>query len=217
MSKQGIDISEHQRIVDFAKVKKAGIKWVIIREGYRKRIDAYLCENVKEAQKAGLPVLGVYHFIYTDGASITENAESTVANIRKAGLDPTSIWIFADLEEDTWTKNGMAVTRARCSDFLYMYLTKLRSLGCKNTGIYTNNDYYMHYIDWTLLSDWKDKVWLADYSGGPDQPCIIQQTGDDGKVDGIESMEPLIRMSSWTKAFITVFIRICQTGRRCIR
>ena len=40
MSIKGIDVSEHQQIIDWAKVKNAGIKFAVLREGYRKKIDA---------------------------------------------------------------------------------------------------------------------------------------------------------------------------------
>ena len=182
---QGIDISEHQGNIDFQKVKAAGIQFVIPREGLRKRIDDYFLEYVRKAKEAGIAILGVYHFIYTDGATIAENAQSTIANIERAGLDPTDIWIFVDLEYDTWEKNGEKCTKALCTKYIKGYLDELIRAGCKKLGIYTNNSYYRDFIDWGQLAGYKSKVWLADYSDGPDQPCIIQQTGEDGKVDGI--------------------------------
>lgn len=182
---KGIDVSEHQRSIDLKKVKAAGIRFAILREGYRKRIDSRFLEYVHQAKEAGLAILGVYHFIYTDGATIIENAESTIRNLRSAGLDPSDTWIFADLEEDTWTKNGEACTKQRCTAYIKTFLDELTKAGCKKLGIYTNNDYYLNYLDWNALAGYGSKVWLADYSDGPDQPCIIQQTSESGKVDGI--------------------------------
>ena len=52
-----------------------------------------------------------YHFIYTDGATIKENAISTFNNLKKANLDPANTWIAADLEYDTWKKNGQKCTQ----------------------------------------------------------------------------------------------------------
>ena len=182
---RGIDISEHQGAVDFQRVKSAGVTFVIPREGYRNTIDRWFLRYVSGAKEAGLQILGVYHFIYTDGATIRENAESTYQDVLGAGLDPKETWIFADLEDDTFTKNGLEPTKARCTNILYEYLDVLRDLGCKKLGIYTNNWYYSNLIDWDVLADYKDAVWLADYSDGPDQPCMIQQTSEDGIVDGI--------------------------------
>ena len=95
--KKGIDISYWQDNVDLQKAKGAGVQFVILREGYRKNIDKRFLENVQKAKEAGLPV-AVYHFIYTDGATIVENAKATVEHMKKAGLDVASTWVFADLE-----------------------------------------------------------------------------------------------------------------------
>ena len=84
---KGIDISEHQKSIDFQRVKAAGIQFVIPREGLRKRIDDYFLEYIRKAKEAGIAILGVYHFIYTDEATIKENAQSTIANMKAAGLD----------------------------------------------------------------------------------------------------------------------------------
>ena len=60
----------------------------------------------------------IYHFIYTDGATIAQNAQATYDNLRKAGLDPATTWIAADLEEDTWIKNGKRCTKTSCTKYL---------------------------------------------------------------------------------------------------
>lgn len=182
---KGIDISKHQGSIDFKRVKADGIGFVIIREGYRKVIDPRFLEYVKGARAAGLPILGVYHFIYTDGATPTEGAQSTIANLKKAGFDPVDTWIFADIEEDTWLKNKQKCTLELCTAYVKEYLDTLKAAGCKKLGIYTNNDYHLNYLDWSILAEYKSKVWLADYTGGPDRPCVLQQTSDKGYVDGI--------------------------------
>lgn len=182
MSIKGIDVSYWQGTIDWAKVKAAGIRFAVIREGYRKTIDEKFIENVKGATAQGLTVM-VYHFIYTDGASIKENAQSTVNNIKKAGLVPTSTMIFSDLEYDTWTKNGETCTKERCSQYTKQYLEELKALGCQKLGIYANIDYWKNYYSDELKQ--KYPLWLADYSGNPDFTCIMQQYSSSGAVAGI--------------------------------
>lgn len=182
MSIKGIDVSYWQGTIDWAKVKAAGVRFAVIREGYRKTIDEKFIENVKGATAQGLTVM-VYHFIYTDGASIKENAESTVNNIRKAGLVPASTMIFSDLEYDTWTKNGEVCTKERCSQYTKQYLEELKALGCQRLGIYANIDYWKNYYTDELKQ--KYPLWLADYSGNPDFTCIMQQYSSSGAVAGI--------------------------------
>ena len=185
MGKQGIDISKWQGSVDFNKVKADGIQFCIFREGYRRAIDGQFIEYVKGAKAAGIPILGVYHFIYVDGATIAENANACIANMKAAGLDPTKTWIFADLEYDTWTKAGVKVSKALCTRYTKEFLDALKVAGCKKLGIYLNLDYYKNYYDWAQLSEYRKNLWLADYTGGPDVECAIQQTGSTGKVSGI--------------------------------
>ena len=183
MQIKGIDISQWQGNIDWSKVKSAGIQFAILREGYRKTVDNKFVQNVEEAKTANVPILGVYHFIYTDNATISQNAQSTVNNLKKAGLDPSQIMIFADLEYDTWEKNGETCTMERCSRYTKEYLESLKKLGCKRLGIYANLDYYRNYYTEELKSEYT--IWLADYEGENDYPCIIQQYSSKGKVSGI--------------------------------
>ena len=180
---KGIDISYHQGNINFKKIKATNeISFIILRQGYRKTIDSKFIEYVKECKNNNIPIM-VYHFIYTNNATIQENAESTVNNIKKAGLNPEEIWIAADLEYDTWKKNKEICTKEKCTKYTKEYLDALKVLGCKKLFIYTNTDYYKHYYDWNQLSEYP--IWLADYAGTPDYPCAIQQYTSTGKVNGI--------------------------------
>lgn len=179
---KGIDVSYYQGDIDWSKVKSAGIKYAVIREGYRKTVDTKFVQNVKNATSAGLTVM-CYHFIYTNNATIKENAQSTVNNLKSAGLDPASTMIFADLEYDTWTKNGETCTKAKCSQYTKEYLEELKALGCKKLGIYANIDYWKNYYTDELKQAYP--LWLADYSGDPDYSCIMQQYSSSGSVSGI--------------------------------
>ena len=183
MKIKGIDVSQWQGNIDWSKVKSSGIEFAILREGYRKTVDNKFLQNAQEAKTAGVPILGVYHFIYTDGATIAQNAQSTVDNIKKAGINPAQTMVFADLEYDTWEKNGEACTMERCSRYTKEYLESLKKLGCKHLGIYANLDYYRNYYTEELKSEYP--IWLADYEGENDYPCIIQQYSSKGKVSGI--------------------------------
>ena len=183
MKIKGIDVSQWQKNIDWSKVKSDGIEFTILREGYRKTVDNKFTQNVKNAKSAGVPIIGVYHFIYTDNATISQNAQSTVNNIKKAGLDPKETMIFSDLEYDTWEKNGETCTRAKCSQYTKEYLEALKKLGCKHLGIYANLDYYRNYYTDELKNAYP--IWLADYEGSNDYPCVVQQYSSKGTVYGI--------------------------------
>jgi len=179
-----IDVSQHQGKIDWGKVAKSGIKVAIIREGYRESIDERFLENVKGALANGIAVI-VYHFIYTDNATIEGNAKSTVLNMQKANLNISKTFVFADLEYDTWTKNKMICTKNKCSLYTQQYIDCLKSLGVKNIGVYMNNDYYKNYYSSDIIN--KYPVWLADYEGELNYNCAIHQYTSKGKCDGIYS------------------------------
>lgn len=178
---KGMDISYWQGDIDFKKVAADGIKFAVLRDGYRKSLDNKFVEYVKGCQQNGIYVMA-YHFIYTDGATPKQNAQSSYDNLKKAGLDPTQTWIAADLEYDTWTKNGEKCTKEKCTQYTKEYLDALKALGCNKLFIYTNQDYYKNCYDWSQL---QYPIWLADYNGDPNYDCAMQQYSPSGKVNGI--------------------------------
>ena len=179
---KGIDVSYHQEKIDWKKVKADGVQFAVLREGYRNVIDKRFIENVKGCVQNGISVM-VYHFIYTNGATTIENAKSTVQNMKAAGLDVSKTWIFADLEYDTWKKNGEKCTREKCSLYTMEYIKALEKLGCKKIGVYMNCDYYKNYYTDDIKNNYP--VWLADYNGTADYSCSIQQYSSAGIVAGI--------------------------------
>lgn len=184
--KKGIDISKWNGKIDFIQVKKSGVDFVIIREGYRKQIDPRFLEYVEESKKAGLTVLGIYHFLYTRSIddAISE-AQSAVSNAKKAGLKPDEIIIFSDYEYDTVDdakEAGTILTKEDCNAHVQAFCAEVTRLGYK-AGIYTNLDYYRHYYTAETISLYP--IWLADYTDGPDFSCIVQQYTSKGSVPGI--------------------------------
>ena len=60
----GIDVSEHNGIINWQDVRVAGIQFVIIRLGYgRGHLDSRFYANVNGALNAGLNI-GVYYYSY---------------------------------------------------------------------------------------------------------------------------------------------------------
>lgn len=63
----GIDVAKWQGVIDWAKVKEAGVRFAMVRVGYRTQVDGKIIEdpygkyNLQQAQKHGIK-LGVYFF-----------------------------------------------------------------------------------------------------------------------------------------------------------
>lgn len=184
--KKGIDLSYHNGDIDFKAVKSSGIEFVILREGYRKAIDKKFLEYVKQCKEAGLQILGVYHFLYSENTSqAIEEARSCIANFQLADL-PENTFIFSDFEYDTVKKalaNGVHLTKDDCNNHTMSFCETIQEAGYK-TGVYTNLDYYRNWYNESVKSRWP--IWLADYKDGPDYDCIIQQYSSKGSIPGIK-------------------------------
>ena len=186
MALKGIDISQHQgNNINAEKVKKDGINFVIIRQGYRKQIDKYFLNNVKKFKEANIDIHGVYHFAYPlNKNDAIEEAKSCIKNIQKAGLGKDII-VFYDFEYDTVNnarEKKVKLTKTDCIDFTNAFCDYIKSKGYK-VGFYLNQDYYKNWYDAATIK--KYIVWLADYNTTPHYDCIYHQYTSKGKINGI--------------------------------
>lgn len=195
MSKQkGIDISYWQGNIDFKKVKMDGdVKFAILREGYRQTVDKRFMDYVFGCRTWGIPIAGVYHFIYMMNDRITSNsetgrlnAESCLRNIQSAQLRKDEIIVWCDLEYDTLTHakrtHNITLSNQDIKEITTAFCNTILKSGYR-VGIYTNLDYARNRYGLDFLKNFD--VWLADYSGGADLDCLYHQYTSDGQVEGI--------------------------------
>ena len=183
---KGIDISAWQGDVNFTKVKKSGIKFLILREGYKQTTDKRFFEYTRGAKKAGIPIYGVYHFSYALSATqAREEAIFCVSNLKKAGLGKDVI-VFYDFEYDSVKKakeKGVKLSKKQCIAFTNAFCEQVEKLGYK-AGIYSNIDYFKNMYDKDTIS--KYIFWLAHYTTESSAySCDFHQYSSSGKVSGI--------------------------------
>ncbi len=170
-SSVGIDVNEHDTYIDFNRVKKAGIEFVMIRAGVRGydtgaiKIDEYFLDNLKRANDAGLHV-GIY---FTSQAITEEEAveEATTILLAIEGSKveyPIAIKMgFAD--NDTSRIEGL--TRAERTPIVKAFLDTVSAAGY--TGmIEGDKEWLIKEIDMTRLSSYD--VWLEQEQDLPDYP-----------------------------------------------
>lgn len=184
MEVKGIDVSSHQGVIDWNKVKAAGIRFAIIRVGYGdllsypKQLDSQFRANVEGAQKAGVDI-GFYLFSY---AGTEEMARREAQGLKQAiaGMKP-AYPVYFDYEYDSDRLTG----KPGKEQLTKVYVAFCEEMEKDNyyVGIYLNKDFYRNRLDMDKLKAYD--LWLADYEGGPDYECGMQQTGSTGKVDGI--------------------------------
>ena len=190
MSERWIDVSAHncRTSINWPKVAASGIKGAIIRAGYGNSIkqqDTAFTADITGAIAAGLKV-AIYYFSYADSASdaLKEWAacRQIIAPYRK-----NILFVCYDYEYDSVDYfrriHGAAPSKALINQTVDSFLSAARADGWKTT-LYTNNDYRRNVFTGATLTAW-DYLWLADYTGGPDIPCAIQQTTSSGSVPGI--------------------------------
>ena len=153
---KGIDVSSWQEDIDFKKVKKSGIKFVIIRAGFGTRTspDKYFERNYKGATDAGLHV-GAYWYSYAEsGAGALEEAQACLKVIKEKKFD---FPVFYDLEEQSQFVKGIDF----CSNLVRTFCNELEENDCF-AGLYTSRYPLQHYISRDVASRYA--VWVAEYN-----------------------------------------------------
>lgn len=184
----GIDISKYQDYVDFVKVKKAGIDFVMIRVGARGYssgqlvLDEYFSDNIKRATDAGLDV-GVYFYsqAITKEEAI-EEANMVIENLGEYQLAYPVAYDMEMVENDTARTDNL--TKAEKTEIAKAFLDTIAATGRK-TMIYGNKEWLIKEIDMSKLT--AHDVWLSQPADIPDYPYKFSmwQYDFEGSVDGI--------------------------------
>lgn len=184
----GVDISKFQDYVDFVKVKKAGIDFVMLRVGARGYgtgqliLDEYFSDNLKRATDAGLEV-GVY--FYSQAISKEEAIEEANMVIENLGEYKISYPVAFDMElVENDTARIDILTKTEKTTVAKAFLDTIAAAGYK-TMIYGNKEWLIKEIDMSKLTAYD--VWLSQAADIPDYPYKFSmwQYSFEGSVDGI--------------------------------
>lgn len=181
-----IDVSEHQGMIDWDKVKAAGIDGVIIRAGYgRGNIDKEFHHNINGAILAGIKNIGIYWFSYAfkEGMGIVE--ASYCKALLKEYKKNINLPVFFDWEYDSRSyamRQGYNLTRTEITAIVREFCETMRDAGYQ-AGYYTNLDYQENIFLTEELTDFKK--WLAYYTSEQQTDCYLWQYTEKGFVDGI--------------------------------
>lgn len=155
MAVKGVDISEMNGSVDFAALKRAGVKFVIIRCGYGSdypgQQDAEFERNVRKAEAAKMP-WGVYHYSYAKSAA-GGKAEAAHA-LRLIGNRKPAYGVWYDMEDNSTIGGDLAgAAEAFCS------AVKAKGL---HAGVYANLNWWENYLTSPVFD--KYDRWCAQYN-----------------------------------------------------
>ncbi len=171
MIRLGVDISRHDGEVDWKKLKKDVIEFVILRCGYRGyqsgklKADENFQVNIKGALEAGLDV-GVY--IFSQAASEKEALEEAALCLEQIRGHKITLPVFYDPEiirddparsdnisGEQFTKNAVAFCEA------------IKKAGFV-PGVYSNMLWEAYEFDMSIIKDYV--IWYADYEPQPQTP-----------------------------------------------
>lgn len=177
---KGIDVSYHNGIIDWKKVKQS-VDFAIIRAGYGKStMDKQFINNICGAHTAGLKI-GIYWFIYA------ANMDEAILNAKMCEKcierykDIITMKVWADWEYDSDKRNPQ--TKESRTAIVIAFCDYLFSQGYE-VGVYSNVDY--------LTSKFGDlseyPLWLAKYSSnkGNYNPFMWQNSST-GRIAGIST------------------------------
>ena len=157
---KGCDISYWQGNIDFNKMYKAGIRFVIIRAGFGTTIDKNFVSYINAAIKAGLQV-GIYWFIYAKSDAVARNNAEKCIEVIAPYKKNIQCGVYADWEYDSDTNAG-AMSSDKRSSMVRVFLSCLEEAGYQ-VGIYSNQDYIQSgKFTPSLVSAYP--LWFAKYS-----------------------------------------------------
>ena len=187
-ARRGIDVSKHQGVIDWQKVKASGIAFAMIRAGYGAgTIDTRAHRNFSECNRLGLPC-GAYWFSYAHTEEMARReARACLAAVAPYRLDYP---IAFDFEYDSVTraaKAGVTVTKELASRIARAFCETVEAAGHYVLN-YANRDYLGRYFDAGVQARYD--LWLAQWPKEPDlsrpPECGIWQYASTGRVPGID-------------------------------
>lgn len=173
---RGIDISAHNGVIDFERVRADSIDFVYIKatEGATFK-DRMFADNIRHARRSGL-MTGAYHFFRFDTPGHMQ-ALNFMNSLRGRDFE-----LMPAIDVEEWG-NPSGVTTQTILGRLSEMVGYMKAHGL-DVVIYTNKDGYQRFFDGTPS---ELPLWICSFTNppGPDEWRLWQHSHR-GKVDGID-------------------------------
>lgn len=190
--KLGIDVSYHNKGINWPAVKAAGIDFAILRVGYRGYETGLLWEderfvqNLRGAKAAGL-ALGVY--VYSTAVNPVEARQEADLVIRSLGGVALDYPVFFDTEQSDQYPLGRAdrLSQAARAQIVRAFCDRVRDAGC-TPGVYSGINFLKNHLAYSSYSPYY--TWLANYTRRNRLPIFpypydMWQFTSAGRVNGV--------------------------------
>jgi len=184
----GIDVSKWNKEIDWETVAEEGVKYAIIRCGYRGSSsgalveDPYFEKNIIGAMDAGIKV-GVYFFTQAiSEVEAVEEASMVLKLIKDYNLDYP---VFIDTEGAGGNGRADFINTAQRTAVCRAFCETIESAG-QDAGVYASRNWYQKQLEVEELE--KYIIWLAEYADEPkyNRRYDMWQYTSSGMLKGIE-------------------------------
>lgn len=176
---KGIDVSVWQGVIDWKRVKEAGIQFAIIRATSGPRVDKLFEYNITEAKNAGI-LVGVYHYCYAlTPEEARQEAQHFINTISPYRIDYP---VMFDFEDNSQAKLG----REKLTQIAEAFLSEVKKAGYLPM-IYSYRNWLQNNLNMDKLSEYE--VAVAEWNVAEpkyDRPYGIWQYSCKGQISGID-------------------------------
>ena len=184
----GVDISKDNGTVNFAKLKKDGVDFVMVRIGYRGYesgnvvLDEEYFDNIQLANEAGLAVGVYFESQATTVEEALEEAEFVVTNLIEMRVTYPVVFDLGLVVNDTSRIDN--IPKTQLTEITNAFCNRVKEVGYKPM-VYGNKYWLLRKIDLTMLGDYD--IWLSQNGQMPDYPYqfAMWQYTNTGTVSGI--------------------------------
>lgn len=149
----GIDCAKWQGAIDWAKVKKAGVQFAILKVTQKNNtVESAFEKNYKGCIDQGIPV-GVYRYVYAKTAAAATAEAKAIVSVLKGKKIPCGVWL--DMEDSSIRGIGKSALNA----VIAAERQVLEAAGYQ-VGIYCNQNWYNSVLDVDKLDL---PFWIAKY------------------------------------------------------
>ncbi|KOA19315.1 autolytic lysozyme [Clostridium homopropionicum DSM 5847] len=187
--KVGIDVSNHNGVINWDQVKASGISYAILRVGfgdnYTSQDDTQFANNVAGCIANNIPY-AVYLYSYaTNLTGSSASIDSEIAHVKRliSGKNPFAVYI--DMEDSSTVYLG----KTTLTSFATRFCDSMIASGYK-AGVYANTYWFNNNLDATTLFNKGYSIWVAEYNttcNYTKTPYDMWQYTSSGSVPGIST------------------------------
>lgn len=214
---KGIDVSHHQKAIDWEKVKETDVDFAIIRCGYGQDIksqdDKYWVANADSCTKNNIP-FGTYIYSYaTTKEKAIGEANHVLRLVKGYNLQYP---IYYDLEDASMSN----LSTRELADIAKAFCDTIEAAGYK-AAIYANKYWFTKKLTNSVFDKW-DR-WVAEYNStcSYTKPYTMWQCTSKGSVSGINGntdinfvvqKEPLVPVTALTVSNAAITMKVMDTA-----